>query len=412
MKKLLLLACCLMLGIGQKVQAEDFNVPANQAIAIETKTGKILYEKDADKEVPIASITTLLTAYLVYESAEKGDFKLSDKVSISDYAYNLSTSSEVSNVPLDARSYTVQQLLEASLIASANGSTVALAEKVAGSEQNFVNLMKEKLQEWGITKATLVNATGLNNQLLGEQIYPGSKEDDENTLSARSVAIIAYQLVKDFPQVLEITQKTYADFPGSQLQTFNYMLKGQPRVRSGVTGLKTGTSEKGGASFVATSTENGMDILSVVLGAEGAEEDIYARFIATTRLLNYISQTFTPTALVEKGSSYRKSQAPVTNGKKASVEAVAAEDLIIIQKIGTDTNIPVKISTDTVGKQAPITKGTEVGEATFTDPDRIGQGYLTGKEPSVKLLAKEDIQRSNILKVLWNEFVRYVNEKL
>lgn len=412
MKKLLLFLCMLLVSTSSLVAADDFNLPANQGFAIERDSGKILFEKDPDTEVPIASITTILTAYLVYEAVDKGEIKLSDKIAISDYAYALSTSAEVSNVPLEARQYTVQQLLEASLIASANGSTVALAEKVGGSEKAFVDRMRAKLKEWGITKANIVNATGLNNSFLGDQIYPGSKEDDENTMSARDVAIVARKLVLDYPQVLEITEKPYSNFDGTQLQTFNYMLKGQPRVRSGVTGLKTGTSEKGGASFVATATAQGMDVITVVLGAEGADEDIYARFIATTRLLDYISQNFSPTILVKKGEPYRKSTALVVNGKQATVNAVAAEDLIIVQKIGSDTNIPVKITTDNKGYEAPIKKGLEVGTASFQDTDLIGSGYLTGQEPSVKLIAQDDVKRSNFLKVMWNEFVRYVNEKL
>lgn len=412
MKKVLLIFSFFLTLLASPVHADDFRLAANQGIAIERNSGKILFEKDADKEVPIASITTILTAYLVYEAADKGEFKLTDKVNISDYAYAMSTSAEVSNVPLDARRYSVQQLLEASLIASANGSTIALAEKVAGSEHAFVDRMRAKLREWGINQAKIVNATGLNNALLGENIYPGSKEDEENTMSARDVAIVAWHLVMDYPQVLKITEKPYSNFNGTQLQTFNYMLQGQPRVRSGVTGLKTGTSELGGSSFVSTATAQGMDIITVVLGAEGADEDIYARFIATTRLLDYISQNFVPTILIKKGESYRKNGALVVNGKQARVEAVAADDLIIVQKMGVSTDIPVTISTDKKGYQAPIKKNTPVGQATFKDNDLIGQGYLTGKEPSVTLVAKNEVRRSNFLKVMWNEFVRYVNEKL
>ncbi|KXT72492.1 D-alanyl-D-alanine carboxypeptidase [Streptococcus sp. DD10] len=412
MKQIIFIISCLICLIGGKVGADDFSVSANQAIAIDADSGKILYEKEADQQVSIASITTLLSTYLVYEAIDKGDLKMTDAVTISDYPYNLSVTAQVSNVPLDARNYTVQQLLEASLIASANSATIALAEKVAGSEEAFVNRMRDKLKEWGINDAFIINSTGLNNSILGEQIYPGSKEDDENTMSARQVAILARRLVKDFPQVLDITQKPYSDFAGTQLQTFNYMLKGQPRVRSGVTGLKTGTSEKGGASFVATATENGMNIISVVLGAEGADEDIYARFIVTTRLLDYISQNFTPTTLIAKGESYRNSRALVTNGKSQYVDAIAKEDLIIIQRFGADTNVPVTIKTDNKGYEAPFKKGIPVGTASYEDNDLIGQGYLQDENKTITLISKNKVERSNFLKVMWNEFVRYVNEKL
>ena len=107
---------------------------------------------------------------------------------------------------MEARNYTVEQLLEATMVSSANSAAIALAEKIAGSEKDFVDKMRAKLLEWGIQDATIVNTTGLNNETLGDNIYPGSKKDDENKLSAYDVAIVARNLIRDYPQVLEITK--------------------------------------------------------------------------------------------------------------------------------------------------------------------------------------------------------------
>ena len=116
---------------------------------------------------------------MVYEALEQGKITLSTPVEISDYPYQLTTNSAASNVPMEARNYTVEELLEATLVSSANSAAIALAEKVAGSEKTL-SICESQLLEWGIQDATLVNSTGLNNETLGDNIYPGSKKDDEN----------------------------------------------------------------------------------------------------------------------------------------------------------------------------------------------------------------------------------------
>ena len=168
MKKFIItLVTTLLIFLAPTALADNFEVGAKHAIAVDVATGKILYEKDANQPVEIASITKLLTAYLVYEAIHQGKFTLQTSVDISDYPYQLTVNPDASNVPLEARKYTVEELLETSLIASANSPAIALAEKVAGSEKKFVDLMKAKLQQWGIKDATIVNASGLNNSVLG-----------------------------------------------------------------------------------------------------------------------------------------------------------------------------------------------------------------------------------------------------
>ena len=234
----------------------------------------------------------MITVYLVYEALENGSITLSTPVDISDYPYKLTTNSEASNVPMEARNYTVEQLLEATLVSSANSAAIALAEKIAGSEKDFVDMMRAKLLEWGIQDATVVNTTGLNNETLGDNIYPGSKKDDENKLSAYDVAIVARNLIKKYPQVLEITKKPSSTFAGMTITSTNYMLEGMPAYRGGFDGLKTGTTDKAGESFVGTTVEKGMRVITVVLNADHQDNNPYARFTATSSLMDYISSTF------------------------------------------------------------------------------------------------------------------------
>ena len=334
MKKVFAVLALLLAFIGNKVAADDtFDVAAKHAIAVEASTGKVLYEKDATTPDGIASMTKILTVYLTYKEIDKGNLSWDTKVPISDYAYDLTANSDASNVPMEAREYTVEQLVNAAMVASANSAAIALAEQIGGTESKFVDMMQAQLQEWGINDAKLFNASGLNNSYLGDNIYPGSSSTDENTLSARDVAIIALHLITEYPDVLKISNQVTADFDGSTMNTYNYMLKGMPYERDGIDGLKTGTTELAGASFVATSTENGMRIISVVMNADGWQENEFARFEATNALLDYVKSNYEMTTLVDAGESTKSSKVKVIDGKEKTVPAVASQELKVVHRI-------------------------------------------------------------------------------
>ena len=412
MKKIIFtLLTIFLFGSVNPVLAQDFDVAAKHAIAIEANTGKILYEKDATQPVEIASISKLITVYLVYEAIEQGKISLTTPVDISDYPYQLTTNSEASNVPLDARNYTVEELLEVTLVSSANSAAIALAEKVAGSEKDFVDMMKAKLQEWGIQDATLVNSTGLNNETLGDNIYPGSKKDDENKLSAYDVAVVARNLILKYPQVLEITKKPSSTFAGMTITSTNYMLEDMPAYRGGIDGLKTGTTVKSGDSFVGTTEEKGMRIITVVLNANTQAGNPYSRFTATSNLLDYISSNFALQTIIKQGESYQDSKAPVQDGKEDTVTAVAKEDIQIVQRLGSRVQSSITYSANSQ-QAAPLEAGTVVGRLTYDDKDLVGQGYVTSDRPSFDMVAEKNVEKAFFLKIWWNSFVRYVNEKL
>lgn len=408
--KMALILCISFFSFVRPVQAEDFSVPAKHAIAVDVPSGKILYEQDAQTPAPVGSITTLLTVYLVYEAIEEGKLSLNSVVDIGDYPYSL-TGTVVSNVSLEARSYTVKELLEAALIASANSATIALAEEVAGSEPAFVDKMKAKLTEWGITDAKLVNATGLNNSFLGEERYPGSSENDENQLSAMDVAIVARRLLVDFPQVLDITSQYDFNFHGTFYSSTNQMLKAGTYARSGVDGLKTGASETGGVSFVASFREKKMQIVTVVLNANDGQEYPDNRFLATNQLIDYVKNNFTLTPLVEKGKPYQSSSIAVFNGQKEKVEAVAADDLYAYIRKGATAPVSANYNEKISSLDAPVQQGHSLGNLNLVDKDLIGKGYLES-QPSVEMVVAENISEASWPLSWWNHFVRYVNENL
>ena len=415
MKKIITLLLCIILTLlsTSPVRAEDLDLGAQHAIAIDGTTGKILYEKNSNEKKEVGGISNLLTTYLVYEAIQQGKISLNDDVDISDKAYQLTAVEGISNVPMEARKYKVKDLLTALLVSNANSAAIALAEKVAGSEEQFVLLMKAKLKDWGITDATIVNASGLNQAIIdGDGDEENKKKNTENKLSAYDVAVIAKHLLEDYPEITKITSLSHADFAGIQLENSNYMLENMPNYRAGVDGLKTGNSEKGGISFVASTNQNGIRMITVVIGIEAIDGDPYARFVATANLMNYVSQNFIASMIVSKGEAYNNSKSTVLDGKKTSASAVAKDDFIVIERQGSQADAKITFKSSQASFSAPLKKGTSLGTLTYTDPEPIGRGYIEGKTPSMEMVSGENIQKSFFLKVWWNQFVRYVNEKL
>ncbi|MGQ7601883.1 D-alanyl-D-alanine carboxypeptidase PBP3 [Streptococcus suis] len=393
------------------ILAEDFSVATKHAIVVEVSSGKILYEQDAETKASIASISKTLSIYLVYEALAKGEITLDTMVDISDYPYSLTSNTELSNVNLDTRSYSVRDLLNASLITSSNSAIIALAEKIAGSEAAFVDRMKAKVQEWGITDAKIVNVSGLDNTDLGENIYPGSSPEDVNMFSALDVAIIARRLILDYPQVLDITSLNAYDFGGYTYYSTNQMLSDGTHARGGVDGLKTGTSNSAGSSFLATTQQAGMRIITVVLNATDGLTSPENRFVATNDLMNYVYSNFSLVTLVKKGEAFEDSKINVFNGEKETSPVVAAADLTVVQRNQTDNVPTATFTTDIKEIDAPLKAGTLVGKLQLKDQDLIGKGYIS-EQASVDMIIPSDMKEASWPFSWWNQFVRYVNEKL
>ncbi|MBS7578216.1 serine hydrolase [Enterococcus sp. MMGLQ5-1] len=428
MKKIIIIGLFLLaiLGLGfnvnmTKASAEtNFDAAATAAIAVDSETGKILYAKNDDEKLGIASITKIITAYMVYDAVANGKLKWDDSVTISDYSYQLSQNLDLSGVPfVEGKAYTVKELLNAALVASANSAAVSLAEKVAGSEPAFVDAAKKLLISWGIKEPHLVNASGLNNEYLGDNRYPNSATDDENRLSAKDVAIIAQHLIQEYPEVLEITKQSTSQWEDVTMQTWNWMLPDMPNYREGVDGLKTGTTELAGQCFVGTATQDNQRIITVVLKATNVDSDSAARFTATNELMDYAFNNWSKQVIIKKGDtvSFKKS-IKVEDGKAKSVKLVANSEFT--SWVNTDWEsidyqgkfIAVKKSGALV---APVTAlKTEAGSATIQLKDD-NLGYLDSKSKEnnkVVLVAKTDVAAENIIKLSIQKFINWVNEKL
>ncbi|QPS70817.1 serine hydrolase [Lactococcus garvieae] len=428
MKKFLTIFLALLLLLSPltatNAYADSFSVAAKSSIAVDANSGKVLYSQNAtDSSTRIASITKLLTAYLVYKSIDEKKISWDTKVPISDYAYNLTMNSNASNIPLaEGTEISVKDLLNALLLPSANSAAIALAEKIAGSEPKFVDMMMAQLKEWGITDAHLYSSSGLPNSELGENIYPGSNENDANTMSAQDVAIMCTHLIKDYPEILKITEKTELAFDKggkseTTLSNTNQMLNGFTTTRAGVDGLKTGSTSFYVDCFAATTVQNGFRIITVVLESKDASEDNTTPFTLTNSLMNQVYASWTSAHIVDKeGAMDDLPSLPVQDGKKNSIDLVAGKDFsaVVPMKNGAADTSTISISFDKDPKttvEAPIKKGEKLVQVTATQKDSLG--YLPGFSGyQFPLIAKTNVERANVFTVMWNKFVRFVNEKL
>ena len=413
MKKFFLsfLTCILLLCSfpTQMILADELDLPAKSAIAVEADTGKILYEKDSEKKRDVGGLSTLLTTYLIFEAIHDKKLSLKESVKLSEEALALNDIEGAGTIPMESNQYTVDQLLTALLVGNSSTAALALAEKVGGSEKDFVEKMKQKLSTWGIQSPHLVNATGINTQTISGD--PEGKED-ENQLSAYDIAVIAKHLLQDFPEVTQYTSKPTALFSQTQIENPNLMLEGMPNYRTGVDGLRVSNSSKGGITFAASTTQNGIHMITVVLGVEAVDGDPYARFVTTSSLMNYVVRTFYSSIVVKEGDPYGNSKVSIMDGKSESVSAVAKKDFYVVEKQGNQTEAKIRFKSNQNQFKAPVKSGTDVGLLQYSDPEKIGRGYLEDQEPTVEMVAEKNIEKSYFLNVWWNEFVRYVNEKL
>ncbi|MBF2347039.1 D-alanyl-D-alanine carboxypeptidase [Listeria seeligeri] len=390
-------------NIAQAAEAPTVN--ANAAIAIEESTGKILYSKDADKLMGIASMTKMMDEYLLLEAINDGKLKWDDKVTISEYAYKVSQDTSLSNVPLRlGEEYTVQELYEAMAIYSANGAAIAISEKIAGSEKEFVAMMNKKAEELKLGEHQFVNATGLNNEdLKGGQQVGGPK--DENKMTARGMAKLAKHLIDDYPEVLKTASTTKKEFRKGtsdqiDMTNWNWLLPGLIYGRKGVDGLKTGTTDYAGMCLTATAVQDGMRVITVVLHANGGGEGEHtsARFDETNKMLDYSFNNFKVKEVQKAGAKVKDpSTIAVDKGKEDTVGLVTKDEVkLVVPKNGNEPKLTTKVTLKDKTLEAPVKKNTEVGEMAVSLKDGDNLGYLDGSQTEdIKVVTASDVEKAN-----------------
>lgn len=313
----------------------DFDVPCAAAILVDEDSGTVLYEKNADARRPIASITKVMTLLLTFEALEAGKISLDDFVPVSEHAYHMG-GSQIWLEP--GEEMTLNDMLKAICISSANDAAVAVAEYVGGSEPAFAEMMNARAAELGMTNTHFVNACGL--------------DEPEHLSTARDVAAMSREMLLHHTEVRDYCSIWMDTLRGgaTQLVNTNKLLKSY----SGTTGLKTGTTGKAGVCISASAERDGLRLIAVVLGAASGKE----RFQAASTLLDYGFSHF------ESAAAELPADAPLSLPvKRGTAESVAltytAPERCLMPKGESSTlqvalDLPQKLA-------APIRAGETVG---------------------------------------------------
>ncbi|KMY48127.1 D-alanyl-D-alanine carboxypeptidase family protein [Peribacillus loiseleuriae] len=398
----LVLSQLALLPNDAKANTVDLGLKAEAAIILDGKTGRILYEKNADKVLGIASMSKMMTEYIVLESIKNKKITWDQKVNINEYIHKLSRAPGLSNVGLtQGEDYTVKELYEAMAIYSGNAATVALAELISGSEKNFVELMNKRAGELGLKDYKFVNSSGLNNSSLMGNI-PAGNENEENVMTARDTATLAYRLITDYPEALEYSKISRLKFrDGREYPNFNWMLPGLIYEYEGVDGLKTGSTDFAGFGHTATAIRDGQRYITVVMKSTSKTE----RFEDSIKLMNYAFGNFGKEELVPANYQVKGHKTiPVADGKANSVKIESKEAITAVINHANKENYKPELVIDEKklnknGKlEAPVKKGDVIGYLTVKSKDGTDYGFIDeagAKTARVDVVAAETVEKAN-----------------
>ncbi len=275
---------------------------ARAYIVVDYRTGKTLAEKESQARMEPASLTKLMTAYIVFQELAAGKLKLSETVTVSEHAWR----SEGSRTFIElGQPVSVQDLILGMIVQSGNDATIALAERIAGTEDTFVQLMNANAKRLGMAGTHFENSSGLPSP--------------QHYTTARDMSLLAIALIRDFPQYYKYYSVREFEHNGIKQQNRNGLLEKDPTVD----GLKTGHTDSAGFCLVTSALRDGMRLVSVVLGSTSMK----ARENASAALLNY-GFTFYDTQLAVKGGAVL-AHAPVWKGEHSSVDLGVKDDVYI-----------------------------------------------------------------------------------
>lgn len=362
MKKRIFSICMIVIVMGcfavTGYAEPDINTPS--AILMEAETGKILYEKQPDVPLAMASITKLMTLYIAMEEIENGTLSKEDLVVGSKAAKEVGGSTIFLEI---GEKMTVDDILKGICVNSGNDAAVALAEKIAGSESEFVGRMNAKAQELGLTNTNYVNASGM--------------DVDGHHSTARDIAVLSRAILNRFPQLLEYTSIWSDSLRGGRtmLANTNQLLKSYQYT----TGLKTGTTDNAGYCISATANKDGMQLIAVIMNAPDAS----TRFAEAQELLEYGYENFEVYQALKAGEEY--GDVPVEKGAKDTAKAVVANDVtVVIPKTYSDKI--KKEATLEPSVAAPVEQGAKLGELVIKAGDEVVETVdLTAAEGTNKI---------------------------
>lgn len=306
------------------------------AVLIEQSTGTILYEYNPDEPRAVASITKVMTLLLTFEAIESGKISLDDTVPVSEHAFSMG-GSQIWLEPGEI--FTLEELVKAVCVSSANDAAVAIAEYVGGSEDAFVSMMNTRAAELGMTNTTYQNACGL---------------DEENHLStARDVAVLSCYILQNYPQVLEYTgiwTDTLRDGE-THLTNTNKLLN----YYNGITGLKTGTTGDAGVCITASATREGLSLVAVVLGSASSTD----RFQSAMTMLDYGFATFEAASVPQCADAPQEQVVKGGAVEQVTVDYSAVPQTLLLTK-GSGSTLSAEVQLQEV-LEAPLQQGAQIG---------------------------------------------------
>lgn len=338
----------------------DLNLESGAAILIEQNSGKILYEHNSHEQLRPASVTKVMSILLIMEALDSNQISLTDKVPCSENAASMGGS----QIWLDVREQlTIDEMLKAICVASANDCTVAMAEYLAGSEEAFVQKMNERAKELGMNDTCFKNCHGLDT--------------DGHVTSAYDISLMSRELLKNHPSITNYTtiwMDTLRDGK-SQLTNTNKLI----RNYKGATGLKTGSTGIALYNLSASATRDNLSLIAVIMKAPSTK----IRFEEAQKLLDFGFSNYSYISFAEKDSVL--TSIAVTKGVENSVNAIYAEDSGNLLKKGQDKNIEQVVSLPEA-VEAPIEAGQKLGEVKYIlDGETIGITSLVADKQIKKI---------------------------
>jgi serine-type D-Ala-D-Ala carboxypeptidase (penicillin-binding protein 5/6) len=350
------------------------SIAASSHILQDFNTGKVLAENNADAKLAPASLTKILTVYVVFKEIKNGHLKLDDKVTISQNAWKTEGSKMFVQVNDQVK---VEDLLKGVIIQSGNDASVALAEHVAGNEATFAELMNQHAARLGMTNSHFENSDGLPS--------------DSHYTTARDLAILTTALIKEFPEFYPwFSQKEFTYNKITQ-QNRNMLLSRDESVD----GVKTGHTEEAGYCLVASALRNGMRLISAVMGTES----VNARANENQALLNYGFRFFESHRLYEGKKAIQEIR--IWKGEAENLPLGLAEDLFVTIPRRRYNDLKATVNVD---KQiiAPIKSGAKLGTVTVK---LLGDTLVTKD-----LVALKDVEKGGILRRLYDSVLMMFNK--
>ena len=332
----------------------QLDIKAKSAILMEVNTGEILYEMNADEQLPPASITKIMSLLLVMEAIDRKELSVEDVITASEHACSMG-GSQIWLEP--GETMTVDDLLKAAVIASANDATVALGEQIAGSEEGFVSMMNARAKELGMTNTSFANATGLDAE---------GHMSTAHDVAIMSAELIKHDLIKNYSTVWMDTLRDGE----SELVNTNKLV----RFYEGTTGLKTGTTSGAGYCLSATAERNGLELVAVIMSGDTSND----RFNGAKKLLDYGFANYAYSDIApELGDMITIN---VKGGVQPQVKIEARDNFNILMKKSEATSITQKVNIPE-NVTAPVKQGDVLGTVDFySGENQIGSVNVTAAE--------------------------------